>query len=294
MRMYAKLFGFASFVALTLHPPATAQTGDAPATFTPSSDWRVERMEDRCQLTRLFGEDEEQMRMTLEKGGPDATFNLTLIGDAVKNPVGPIISLRFGAQEEAFGRTYITAATGDGRPVIILYGASFTASIPNEEGGYDFPETDAARLAAMDYLEVERAGLSPFRLGFPRGLAAPMDDMAECAKSLEGALSAAPRGQSRAPEPVGNPGRWMTAQDYPAMMLNYRKEGAVKFRLTVNEDGRPVFCTIESTSLPQMFDDAVCLALMRKARFEPARDWEGNPAPSYWRSGVQFVIRGVR
>ena len=74
--------------------------------------------------------------LRLYKGGVDATFNLTLFGQPVRNPQGNIISLRFGPGQDAFGRTYIAATSSKGRPVIVLYGASYAATIEKEEGGY--------------------------------------------------------------------------------------------------------------------------------------------------------------
>lgn len=259
--------------------------------LSPIKDWSVSAKSDRCVLSRTFGTGEDEILLRMEKGGTDATFNLTLFGDRLAFPMGSIISLQFGPGQDAFGRNYIPAKSSKGRPVIMMYGASFAAALEQEDGGYTAFQPDTESLSQMQYLQVERAGLRPFRLDFEGSLAEVSKSMDACTALLMGKLRVSSTGKSRSATPTGNPGEWVTPRDYPRMMLSYKKEGVVRFRLTVNKVGKPTFCTVDHSSLPQMFDNAVCLALLKKARFEPALDWEGKPAESYWHSAVRFEIK---
>ena len=38
------------------------------------------------------------------------------------------------------------------------------------------------------------------------------------------------------------------------------------------------------------FDDAVCAAMMKRARFDPALDKDAKPIKSYWRTSVRFQM----
>lgn len=258
--------------------------------LSPAGEWSVSAKSDRCVLSRTFGTGEDEILLRLEKGGTDPTFNLMLFGDRLSFPMGSIISLQFGPGQEAFGRTYVPAKSTKGRPVIMMYGASFAATQQNDDDEFTVFTPDAAALAEMRFLQVERAGLRPFRLDFEGSLAEISQSMDACTSLLMGKLRVSSSGESRSASPTGNPGTWMTPRDYPRMMLAYKKEGLVRFRLTVNAAGKPTFCSVESSSLPQMFDNAVCLNLLKRARFTPALDWEGKPTESYWRSAIRFVI----
>ena len=272
---------------LFVSAPAFAE--DA-STLNPAGKWKLSRYLDKCSLSRSFGQGEDTLRLMIEKGGPEPTFNLLLVGDRVSNPVGRVISVQFGPREEPYGRTFVAAKTADKDGVLMMYGASFTMSVPDKDGNYRVESLEPERLAAIEYLQIERAGLKPFRL--PTGnLTMIIERVQACAQTLAGALRISTVGQSRDPEPITDRGRWFISEDYPALMLAYEREGEVTYRLTVGTDGQPTFCTIKQTNTPQMFDDAVCRALLNRARFAPALDWEGQPKPSYFLGTVRFNIR---
>jgi hypothetical protein len=49
------------------------------------------------------------------------------------------------------------------------------------------------------------------------------------------------------PKPEGNPGEWVTPMDYPSAALREELEGAVGFRLIVDQNGKPSNCLITSS-----------------------------------------------
>ncbi len=260
-------------------------------TLSPVSDWSLTAKRDRCTLIRNFGADGDDMQLTLDQGGKDATFNLTMVGDALRDTRGSVISVRFGPGQEAFGRYYTTATAASGRPAIVLFGAGFTGPARQDDGAYEMAALDAEMLDQIHYLQIERAGLTAFRLDFGASLKPVMARMEECTGALAGRLRVADEGLSKGPEPKSDLGDWVTPRDYPRALLVRGVEGLISFRLTVNREGKPTFCAIESSTMPQLFDGAVCLALLKNAEFEPARDWEGKPAESYWSYAVRFGVR---
>lgn len=67
--------------------------------------------------------------------------------------------------------------------------------------------------------------------------------------------------------PRGNPGRWVTLDDYPAAALRDGKEGTVQFQLDVTSSGLVGKCTIISSSGHSDLDRETCTLIQRRARF---------------------------
>lgn len=90
--------------------------------------------------------------------------------------------------------------------------------------------------------------------------------------------------------PRGNPGSWATTNDYPARALREEREGTSGFRVTVGPDGRVTDCQITSSSGHADLDQATCDNVRRRARFNPAKDGEGQPTTGSFSSRVRWVI----
>jgi len=97
-------------------------------------------------------------------------------------------------------------------------------------------------------------------------------------------------GSSRGPTPKGNPGDWVTEDDYPMVALRDDIEGTVGFVLAIAPDGRPTSCKVESSSYSEALDTHTCKLLTERARFHPATDPEGRPVEGRYRSTVRWVI----
>lgn len=93
-------------------------------------------------------------------------------------------------------------------------------------------------------------------------------------------------------QPVTSPGRWLNSNDYPMHLVMRGVRGIVNFRLMVDEEGRATSCHIQQSTRPAEFDEVVCKAIMRRAKFNPARDGEGLPLPSYYNDTVRFSVSG--
>lgn len=100
----------------------------------------------------------------------------------------------------------------------------------------------------------------------------------------------APRFQPVAARPKGNPGNWATTNDYPSRALREEREGTSGFRVVVGPDGKVADCTITRSSGSPDLDEATCSNIRRRARFEPAKDGEGNPTTGSYSSSVRWVI----
>lgn len=100
----------------------------------------------------------------------------------------------------------------------------------------------------------------------------------------------APKYSPVAAKPKGNPGNWATTNDYPSRALREEREGTTGFRLTIGPDGKVVDCTVTRSSGSADLDEATCSNIRRRARFEPAKDGDGNPTTGSYASSVRWVI----
>ncbi|MGP1352861.1 MAG: TIR domain-containing protein [Parasphingopyxis sp.] len=88
-----------------------------------------------------------------------------------------------------------------------------------------------------------------------------------------------PPRQSRTtpPQPIGNPGSWVRASDYPSNILRNGEEGTSRFQVRVGANGVPTACFTTGSSGHFQLDARACNMVMSRARFRPARDGAGNP-----------------
>jgi periplasmic protein TonB len=90
--------------------------------------------------------------------------------------------------------------------------------------------------------------------------------------------------------PRGNPGSWASSEDYPSGPMREGVEGTTSFRLEVGPDGRPTGCSVTGSSGSGELDSTTCKLLMRRARFNPAKDTSGNALSSSYSSRVRWQI----
>jgi TonB family protein len=113
--------------------------------------------------------------------------------------------------------------------------------------------------------------------------------MRTCAADLVAELETTGR-LAKGAVPKGNPGDWITPSDYPAVSVRKEEEGVVRFRLMVDATGNPTACHVTDSTESEAFEDVVCLALLQRAKFEPALDGHGKPAASYWSNTARFQV----
>jgi periplasmic protein TonB len=91
-------------------------------------------------------------------------------------------------------------------------------------------------------------------------------------------------------KPKNNPGGWATTNDYPSRALSQEREGTTGFRVTVGSDGKVTDCQVTASSGHGDLDAATCSNVKRRARFEPAKDKDGNPTSGSYSNRVTWRI----
>lgn len=97
-------------------------------------------------------------------------------------------------------------------------------------------------------------------------------------------------GGLRVARPTGNPGEWVTENDYPAKALREGAEGTTAFHLTIGGDGTVTGCTVTSSSGSAELDDLTCRLISQRARFSPALNAKGQPIEGSYNSRIRWVI----
>jgi protein TonB len=90
--------------------------------------------------------------------------------------------------------------------------------------------------------------------------------------------------------PMGKPGAWATTEDYPSLDLNAEHEGVTHFSLSIDTAGRVSGCTVTASSGWPGLDNATCRLIMKRARFSPAADENGQPTTGAFASAIRWTI----
>jgi protein TonB len=83
---------------------------------------------------------------------------------------------------------------------------------------------------------------------------------------------------------------YMTVDDYPSESFKNNEEGQVVFELKIGKDGLPKNCRIVQSSGFERLDNRTCEIMMKRARFQPARLSNGEPAEDYYTNKVTWRI----
>lgn len=87
-----------------------------------------------------------------------------------------------------------------------------------------------------------------------------------------------------------NPGEWITESDYKTSWINRGWAGNAGFRLQVGANGRVEGCQITRSTGHTALDEATCELVTRRAKFEPARNGDGEKVPGSYSSSVRWQI----
>ncbi len=96
-------------------------------------------------------------------------------------------------------------------------------------------------------------------------------------------------------EPVGarakgNPGRWVTNDDYRTRWILEEMAGTARFALAIDARGKVTGCTITRSTGHAPLDAATCDLVTKRARFDAARDGTGKPVAGSYTGVITWQI----
>lgn len=101
---------------------------------------------------------------------------------------------------------------------------------------------------------------------------------------------ATPRLATEPARPRNDPGSWVSEADYSGRAIRLGLEGVTRFTLTIGTDGRVSDCRITGSSGHDELDAATCRLIAKRARFEPARNGDGDKVTGSYSSAVRWRI----
>jgi hypothetical protein len=281
---------------------AAVEAVPEPLPLKATSKWHLNYADNYCRLGRQFGTGEDTVLLMFDKYAPEEAFSMTIVGKSMHaNTDDGSLFIRFGPSEATQKLEFFSGSFGETNSLIIRGSNRVAPPTADEEkaikkrrgeGWVELAPIAPDRYAAIRYLEVGK----PLKKAVILETGALQQSFAaldQCVVDLMTRWGIDPKKHaslSRRVTPIGNPGQWITSNDYPQTMLVAGQRAIVDFRVLVGQDGKPTVCLIQATTTPKEFDDAVCKSLMHRARFLPALDSDGAPTASFWSNRVVFVM----
>lgn len=91
-------------------------------------------------------------------------------------------------------------------------------------------------------------------------------------------------------KPKGNPGKWVTDNDYRPRWIREEMSGAARFTLAIDASGKVTGCTVTRSSGHAPLDAATCALVTRRARFDAARDGNGKAVSGSYTGTITWRI----
>jgi TonB family protein len=294
----------ASIVAVGLFLP---MMGDAkekmPLRLAPASPWNVHYADDSCRFGRAFGEGDQQITFSAERYDDGNDLRISFYGKSLKKNEDGELRLRFHPYDHVIKAIFYPATGSNAIPALVLASPVRLYDAAEEEkrrtDGFQSGD-DVDRLLAVT--PEQEAAITSWELS---GRSLPhvvletgsmgdvMATLRACTDQLLGewGLDVARHKSLRVrARPVTSPASWITDADYPIHLAERGMRGIVNFRLMIDAQGGVAGCHIQQSTRPAEFDETVCKGLVRRAKFTPALDADGQPIPSYYRNSVRFSL----
>lgn len=287
--------------AALLVSPALADDSRS-ITLVPNSKWHLDFAQDKCRLVRTFTEGEHQYYLKIEQYGPSSGFGLTIAGPAMQQAAqSRRISIQFGAfAKSADVRPFVGKVDGFGSGLIYSNVTLDPADREGDEAGREdeainrLPQLDAAKAQGVDRIVLEYGGDRSARLE-TGDLSGPFAAMNTCTLDLLrdwGLDTEKHRTISRMPF-------WSNQQavtreivrTYPTAALTSGEQAILAMRVLIDAQGQVSQCTLLDATTTDRLKSPACRA-MQKAKFEPARDKDGNAISSFYLTRIIYKIGG--
>lgn len=93
-----------------------------------------------------------------------------------------------------------------------------------------------------------------------------------------------------AARPLGDPGAWITPDDYPSRALREGWSGVTRLHLVIGSDGKVSACSVIASSGHPALDAVACNKVSQRAQFSPARDGAGALHEGTFDSSIRWQI----
>lgn len=276
----------------------------------PATSWLMDYAPDSCRLMRAFGEGKDQVVAQFIGYQPGEQFEFNLIGRPMSYvPNSQFVSVRFGAEGEFVQRRAFPGGANGAPALFLAARLDNTGSdrwavemgdsgklinnpkrwlIVDNDDGQALPPGTEARISSATVVIGNRT--VKLELG---SMAGPMGAMRKCTADLVKEWGLDPDQQAALashPRPLGDPRSWLRTT-YPMDLALDRERALVRFRLMVDDQGKPTTCSVQSNiEIANHFSGPGCAALMKYGRFAPALTATGQSVASYYTLRVAWYL----
>lgn len=272
MRRIASIaLGWAAFAALPIG--AAAQPTDLPR--SPSSKWVVEYADSECVLSRDYGEGSDRLTFAIRilPLSPGVTLAL-LMPDRDKGKVREGKAKAVLSSGETIDSDYRSASSAGGAKTrVVRFGTT---------------QAEIKALSSTKTLSIALDQENPIVLQMG-GLGAGLKAIDLCEIDLLKSWGIDPAVRGLVPEMIGD-GRWFSHKDYPSEAIRRRLRGNTTILWKVDLEGRVVECRTVQSSGHAVLDQAACDGLMKRGRYHPARNGDGQPTIAWMAHIVRWLI----
>ena len=272
------VISLAGVLALTL--PVTAVADEGPLVLEASTGWQLDYGRGNCTLARNFGTENRQVTLQMARSVPSDTFRFTVSSrglrlgeDALEFTVLPDVTRSSVALQHR-------AETGNAAAI------RFEANLhPSSESSATPSAASEDRLAAVEGITIDHAFEHAviLRTG---PLSAADQAINTCVADLWSEKGIDLSGFNQPFEPAT---RLRFASWAPKVIGAYPREylrrqmppAQVWTALFVDQNGKPSACVGQGPEAYPKFEEAACEAMLKFARYEPARDNDGQHVPSF-------------
>jgi len=296
-------FKFALIMISLSFNSATGATID-PLRLKPSSKWTVDYQKDSCSLARQFGDGKNMIRIYMTRFKPTDFFEMIIVGNGINAKSDRVATkIQFGPHEKTQERSFYIAKSVGNIPTMMLK-SDLRIAPPTEAEQKILNSTDKKpdNFLMNPITEQQETAVQYIAIDVHKKQKIILET-----GSLKGAFSALKKCNnellkhwgidvekhstlSQLPIPINNPSKWLNTNDYPHLQLRQGNIGIIQFRLSISENGEPLNCNIQRAIGDEAFEKSVCKNVMKKAKFHPALDKDGQPMASYWINRVRFVF----
>jgi TonB family protein len=292
-----------SLLALTaLAMGSTPAFAAEPVVVSPNGGWNLDYADEKCILTRVFGEGKNAHFLAFQQYWPARDAGVTVAGtgfDRFRSRAPTAV--RFFDTQEAMETTPFTGdVQGYGRGVVFsrLY---FAPRAPGQDAGENtstspvLPQLDTALGQRVQFIELAQGGQTVRLETGP--MDAALDALNQCSLDLMRQWGLDPERHLTA---QSGP-RWLNEDalvrrivaDYPRDAVNQGEQGIMRMRVIVADNGTVENCTINSATKTDRLESPAC-AVMQRAAFGPARDANGVAFRSLFATTITYQISGRR
>lgn len=276
---------------------STAPASAEPVVLQPSAPWAVDFGVDKCRLTRVFGEGENQHLLAFQQYWPASDTGLTVAGPALATFRSlDRTDVRFFATQKPFRTTPFTGSVQGFGSGVIFSSIDIAVGEPEASSGDEpaataLPQLDLETGSKVEFLELRQGGrLVRLKTG---PLDAAFKVLNQCTQDLLrdwGLDVERHRTASAAP-------RWINqaalvrkiVSDYPARAAAQGEQAIMRMRIVVSAEGGVESCTIVKATDTKRLESDAC-KVMQGAKFEPARDAVGQPMRSIFATSITYRI----